>query len=483
MTGKKLMNRLYLFVFISVLLFSGYFITNIVSYQAAKDSLRSNIINTSLPLTRDNIYSEIQRDLMRPIFISSLMANDTFVKDWAIGGEKDVDQIKKYLTHIRHKYDFFAAFFVSAKTENYYYYDGILKKISKDVPRDKWYYDFTSKYEPYELTVDTNQAERNKMTIFINHRVHDYDHKLIGVTGVGLELERIKNLLSEYRVRYDRDIYLVDMQGNIQVSARNTEISELNIKKAKGLGEISSQILQVSYVSGNFEYEGKNGHMLLTSRYIPELNWFLIVVQNQNTALKTIWQNFIKNTMIGFVLTLLILGVIISVINFYHNKVENLNSKAAQSSGFNRQQFISCFKTYESAFPEKQFSLILFDIDDFKGINDRYGHVCGDMVLERVSALIQEVFDSESNIFRWNGDEFMVIAPVTAEQANHLAMKVRESINCDAKLLRITENETVMICVSIAPFAEGETEASTTSSAETAMTAAKDTGRNTIRTS
>ncbi len=480
MTGKKLMNRFYLFVFISILLFSGYFITNIVSYQAAKDSLRSSIINTSLPLTRDNIYSEIQRDLMRPIFISSLMANDTFVKDWAIGGEKNTEQIEKYLTHIKHKYDFFTSFFVSETTGNYYYYDGILKKVSKDNDRDQWYYNFISKHEPYELTVDTNQAERNIMTIFINHRVHDYDHRLLGVTGVGLELERIKNLLSEYQVRYDRDIYLVDQDGNIQVSARNTEITEPNIRKAPGIGEIAPQILQVSYVSGNFEYDGKNGHMLLTSRYIPELNWFLLVVQNQNSALKTIWQNFIKNTMIGFILTLLILGVIITVINYYHSRLEGEASVDSLIGCFNRQEFIRRFNNH--AAESKEFSTILFDVDDFKGINDRYGHICADMILERTAAIIKEEAGAESTVVRWNGDEFMVIINLDAGGANQIAMKILEAVNTDARLLKLAENETVQICAGISYRAEYETEASMTFRAESALAEAKSCGSNTIRT-
>jgi len=480
MTGKKLMNRFYLFIFISVLLFSGYFITNIVSYQAAKDSLRRSIINTSLPLTRDNIYSEIQRDLMRPIFISSLMANDTFMKDWAIGGEKDIEQIKKYLTHIKHRYDFFTSFFVSEITGNYYYYDGVLKKISKDNPRDQWYYNFTDKHEPYELTVDTNQAERNIMTLFINHRVHDYDHKLIGVTGVGLELERIKNLLSEYQVRYDRDIYLVDPDGNIQVSARNTEITQSNIRKAPGIGEIASQILQVSYVSGNFEYDSEKGHMLLTSRYIPELNWFLLVVQNQNSALKSIWQNFIKNTMIGFILTLLILGVIITVINHYHSRLEGEAGGDSLIGCFNRQDFIRRYNTHTQE--SGKFSLILFDIDDFKGINDRYGHICADMILERTATIIREQVGDESTVARWNGDEFMVVSNIGSEEANHIAMKVQEAVNTDAKLLKLTENETVQLCAGISSGADRETAASMTFRAENALSEAKSCGLNTIRT-
>ncbi len=107
---------------------AGFIITNFLSYSAAKQTLRDNIINTSLPLTRDNVYTEIQRDIMLPVYVASLMSNDTFLKDWVLDGENDSEVISKYLGEIKRKYDFFTSFFVSEKTKNYYYHDGILRK-------------------------------------------------------------------------------------------------------------------------------------------------------------------------------------------------------------------------------------------------------------------------------------------------------------------------------------------------------------------
>ena len=51
--------------------------------------LRNSIISDELPLTSDTVYSEIERDLVRPIYISSTMANDTFLRDWVLGGGTD----------------------------------------------------------------------------------------------------------------------------------------------------------------------------------------------------------------------------------------------------------------------------------------------------------------------------------------------------------------------------------------------------------
>lgn len=73
---RRLTLKTRLILSVSVLLVFGFALTNINNYRVSLRSLRKNIVEHSLPLTRDNIYSEIQADLMRPIFISSLMAND-----------------------------------------------------------------------------------------------------------------------------------------------------------------------------------------------------------------------------------------------------------------------------------------------------------------------------------------------------------------------------------------------------------------------
>ncbi len=102
--------RTRLILVLTLILLSGFFITNVISYRASKRQIHSSIIENSLPLARDNIYSEILRDLARPIFVSSLMANDTFLKDWVKTGENQPAQIIRYLTEIRKKYGFFSSF-------------------------------------------------------------------------------------------------------------------------------------------------------------------------------------------------------------------------------------------------------------------------------------------------------------------------------------------------------------------------------------
>jgi two-component system chemotaxis response regulator CheY len=73
--------------------------------------------------------------------------------------------------------------------------------------------------------------------------------------------------------------------------------------------------------------------------------------------------------------------------------------------------------------------LIMVDLDDFKSINDRFGHAAGDEALRRVAAVLQESRRAYDYTGRWGGDEFLVILPgATASQAGRVAERIREAI-------------------------------------------------------
>lgn len=61
----------------------------------------------------------------------------------------------------------------------------------------------------------------------------------------------------------------------------------------------------------------------------------------------------------------------------------------------------------------RPLSLIMFDIDDFKRINDRLGHAAGDEVLKKLAAVVRRGLRDQDCLARWGGDEFVVIAPET----------------------------------------------------------------------
>lgn len=78
---------------------------------------------------------------------------------------------------------------------------------------------------------------------------------------------------------------------------------------------------------------------------------------------------------------------------------------------------------------KEDFSLLLFDIDDFKQLNDRYGHSFGDVVLKKVAALIDRNSRSCDKVFRWGGEEFLIIRKGNIQEAFEAAQNIIQELN------------------------------------------------------
>jgi diguanylate cyclase (GGDEF)-like protein len=73
------------------------------------------------------------------------------------------------------------------------------------------------------------------------------------------------------------------------------------------------------------------------------------------------------------------------------------------------------------------------DIDDFKGINDSYGHECGDYVLHRIADMFREITRPQDLTSRWGGEEFLIFLPdISSGSAIDLAERLRVEIGSQA---------------------------------------------------
>jgi diguanylate cyclase (GGDEF)-like protein len=115
----------------------------------------------------------------------------------------------------------------------------------------------------------------------------------------------------------------------------------------------------------------------------------------------------------------------------YHDAIFELVIRDGLTGVFNKRKFdeeidreFARAKRYERA-----LSLILADIDFFKAVNDRHGHLAGDFVLQQVAARMRRVLRVEQVLARVGGEEFAVICPETdASGAVEVAEKLRDEI-------------------------------------------------------
>ena len=127
------------------------------------------------------------------------------------------------------------------------------------------------------------------------------------------------------------------------------------------------------------------------------------------------------------------------------------------------------------------FSLIMFDLDYFKSVNDRYGHLCGDAVLTSVGKRMREVLRNSDVKCRYGGEEFLVLLPDTPHDgASHVAESLRRELS-KTSVLWNGESVTVTASVGVAVASMGELDArALIGRADTALYRAKHEGRNRV---
>jgi len=457
-----------LLIALSLILLTAFIATSMVNYKVTRDAVRAELLNSSLPLTGKNIYSEIHSAMMRPILVSSSMANDTFLKDWVLLGEKDPAELTRYLKGIREKYDFITTFFVSAETDNYYYQDGILKKVGPRDPHDVWFYSFLRSGKEYDLDVDTNEAENNKLTIFINFRVEDDHGNLLGVAGVGVNMDYAAALLEKARKQYKRNVYLVDQDGLVQVHSDKRRIERYYITKAGGIRDVADSILTPRDKAMSFEYDWEDHHVLLSARYIPELEWHLIVEQDEGEALITARHNLIRTLAVGLAASILIIFLCLVTVNHFQERLERMAKTDPLTGAANRNALEEGFALalYRGKRNDDPFSIIIIDLDGFKTVNDIYGHLEGDNILKVVTDTIARTIRPTDLLARWGGDEFIVLLDGDTKDAKALAERIRTAMLSTGTTL-------VSLSCGITEFRPGDDISSMTQRADEAMYKAK----------
>ena len=152
-----------------------------------------------------------------------------------------------------------------------------------------------------------------------------------------------------------------------------------------------------------------------------------------------------------------------------YSQVERLSSIDSLTGLLNRRAF-----QVRLARVEGVYSVVMFDIDFFKRVNDTHGHAFGDVVLREVAATLTNHAPSDSSLARWGGEEFMLLLPnVSATDARATAAQL-----CAAVLNTRPGGIEVTLSAGVAQYKSGEASAATLERADEALYRVKNTGRN-----
>ncbi|WP_373486364.1 sensor domain-containing diguanylate cyclase [Acetobacterium malicum] len=392
---------------ISLIILIGIVAIVFFSFTTYSKIIKDDVLNIS-KLTSTNIYSEINNELTKPIFVSLTMANDSFVKQWLqLEDPQNNQEIIDYLAGIRSKYNYHSVFLISAKSLNYFHYNGLFKTISAQDDHDQWYYDFINQDKLYVLDVDQDQVDNQRLTIFINCKILDDQGNLMGVAGVGIEMTYVQELLENFERDYDLEAFLVDEQGLIQAHTNPNLIETQNINDLESYSAIGPSLYNKTDTINVFNDDDLYNQQYIISHYIEELDWYLIVRKDTSELA----QSFNQQLYYDLFVIILVLASVLIIVQRIINKNDTQMKKLALLDNLgilsNRKDFDQNLKATLSLNDETKgaWSVFLMDLDHFKDVNDTHGHLQGDEILKHVMTLCKTALNNHL-ITRWGGDEF-----------------------------------------------------------------------------
>jgi len=174
---------------------------------------------------------------------------------------------------------------------------------------------------------------------------------------------------------------------------------------------------------------------------------------------------------------------LLSTLQEYSSKLEEVSIRDPLTRLYNRRKFEE-FLRYEfsrSIRHEHCFSLIIFDLDNFKAINDTYGHPVGDLVLEQFANLLRKHSRKSDLVARLGGDEFALILPETTNAMGIVVAEKLRTILGSTELVLPSGNTRVSISVGVASYPDnGEDMDNLFQAVDVALYRAKRQGKNRV---
>nr|WP_107797341.1 methyl-accepting chemotaxis protein [Campylobacter concisus] len=281
---------------------------SIISYNIARNLYTEKVVKDELPLAVSNVAGEIGYAIDKIINTSYQMTKNDYLLKWIDEGEpKDgLATLFNYNTDLMKAFNLSTAMFVSDKTLNYYTNDKILKQLSKDNPRDSWYFDVKNGKEVNSLNIQVSEAT-GSLTLYVNSKV-EKDGKFYGVSAIGMNLDDIVNLVTSKSMGEGSKFLMVDSSGIVKIE-KSDRVGKVNVKDV--LGKEKFDVL-MNKNGGVIRHFNGTRNLIIGSKYIPSLDWYLFGEMDEDVLLKDLHTLFYSA--IGVILAAIIISVIVSLL-------------------------------------------------------------------------------------------------------------------------------------------------------------------------
>ena len=274
--------------------------------------------------------------------------------------------------------------------------------------------------------------------------IRDIEYGHVGTDVLIVKEDNIQRIINTHHLSKD-DSMLLAIVSDHQILYWPKNIQDPQAREALG-----------HYITG----ASFNSDYIFRSRALDHANWQLVAAINEKRFFSTLDQQQLilvlvitGITLVVFILTVLALKPIIKMLlqeqllyeKAHHDGLTGLYNHARLLELLDRELGLA-------ARHDNKLSVIMFDIDHFKQVNDRHGHQAGDEVLQGISKIIRELARSSDVSARYGGEEFVIILPQTdIEGATAMAERMRTRIAetptpFEGRLIKVTISLGVVCC-------------------------------------
>lgn len=311
---KSLPLRLRLFLSFGTVLALAMLLALYLQARTHSQARLNNLLNQELPAQVEGLAAHVNLNLSQDLAISESLANSYFIEQWVRDGlpEERQNDITRYLERLMQQLDTELLFIAAQYRGRGYYFqlrDGefLQRAIQPPGSEDDWYYRFTESDNTYELNLDSDTFSPDDAFVYVNYRsaVNATNGRPLVVAGAGLDLSQMASLIDDFRLGDTGHASLLSAEGELLVrSGENIETAPISETAVESLAEETSQRLLPDERLQVQEIERDGQTFLINTRWLPELQRYLMVEVDKEAYLASTRERFLESSGIGLLILL-----------------------------------------------------------------------------------------------------------------------------------------------------------------------------------
>jgi len=370
----------------------------------------------------------ITKELITPLTVSKYMASDPFLINYIQQEQLDHDVIFRYLDNVSDRFDTLS--FIAIE-QHQVMLNSTHESANLSVPDAHWYHRL--KNIDKEHFIDIGNADNPHL--FFDVRI-THQQQFLGFVGLGIDLDYFAKEFSNFYQRFGYEVYFANAQDRITLSSQQLLGNSQTTSPYKPmlLSDISwypafleSQQDDSKGVTSQHIIDSDAGELIIAKMPLKELGWRVFIVTPPENQKAEYWLLFIPRLAVFLLISLILYAVFtLCIINFKSRLVKD--SETDFLTQLPNRSYIH-WKYDQLIHRHDHVSVVIADIDNFKVINDTYGHLFGDDVLKIIAQQLSENLRGIDLTGRWGGEEFILILPdTTASQAQEIIDRIRQNI-------------------------------------------------------